>query len=98
MPPPARPGGGLRCSGWPSRSRAPRSACPGRWTSRSTGSRPRTGGGRRRARGANSEPSGPKGGMDTLLVLEDDVATRTFLADNLTADGYDLLVAETASD
>jgi DNA-binding response OmpR family regulator len=34
----------------------------------------------------------------TLLVVEDDVATRTFLADNLTADGYDLLVAECARD
>jgi DNA-binding NarL/FixJ family response regulator len=33
-----------------------------------------------------------------LLVVEDDHATRTFLADNLTADGYDLLVAETARD
>jgi DNA-binding response OmpR family regulator len=36
--------------------------------------------------------------MDTLLVLEDDVATRTFLADNLIADGFDLVVAETASE
>jgi DNA-binding response OmpR family regulator len=34
--------------------------------------------------------------MTTLLVLEDDDATRTFLADNLTADGFDLLVADTA--
>ena len=32
----------------------------------------------------------------TLLVIEDDVATRTFLADNLTADGFELLVAGTA--
>jgi DNA-binding response OmpR family regulator len=31
----------------------------------------------------------------TILVVEDDVPTRTFLADNLTADGYELLVAET---
>ena len=30
----------------------------------------------------------------TILVVEDDDATRTFLADNLTADGYDLLVAD----
>jgi site-specific DNA recombinase len=34
----------------------------------------------------------------TLLVVEDDAATRTFLADNLTADGYELLVAECARD
>lgn len=34
----------------------------------------------------------------TLLVVEDDEATRTFLADNLTADGFDLLVADCASD
>ena len=32
----------------------------------------------------------------TILVVEDDHATRTFLADNLTADGYELLVAESA--
>jgi DNA-binding response OmpR family regulator len=31
----------------------------------------------------------------TLLVVEDDVPTRTFLADNLTADGYELVAAET---
>ncbi|WP_354701809.1 Alkaline phosphatase synthesis transcriptional regulatory protein SphR [Paraconexibacter sp. AEG42_29] len=29
----------------------------------------------------------------TLLVIEDDPATRTFLADNLTADGYNVCVA-----
>ncbi len=34
----------------------------------------------------------------TILVVEDDAATRTYLADNLTADGYDLLVAGTAPD
>ncbi|MEA2292459.1 MAG: two-component system, OmpR family, response regulator [Solirubrobacteraceae bacterium] len=34
----------------------------------------------------------------TLLVVEDDHAVRTFLADNLTADGFDLLVCETARD
>src|SRR3954469_13197625 len=34
----------------------------------------------------------------TILIVEDDDATRTFLADNLTADGYDLLVAESARD
>lgn len=34
----------------------------------------------------------------TILVVEDDDATRTFLADNLMADGYELLVADCASD
>src|SRR4051794_7875292 len=34
----------------------------------------------------------------TLLVVEDDHAIRTFLADNLTADGFDLLVADCARD
>ena len=33
---------------------------------------------------------------DTILLVEDDRALRTFLADNLTADGFELLVAETA--
>ena len=33
----------------------------------------------------------------TILVVEDDPATRTFLADNLTADGYELLVADSAA-
>ena len=33
-----------------------------------------------------------------ILVVEDDEATRTFLADNLTADGYELHVADTARD
>jgi DNA-binding response OmpR family regulator len=37
-------------------------------------------------------------GRSTLLVVEDDAATRTFLADNLTADGYELLVADCAAD
>ncbi len=32
----------------------------------------------------------------TILVVEDDAATRRFLADNLSADGYDVLMAETA--
>jgi DNA-binding response OmpR family regulator len=36
--------------------------------------------------------------VSTILVVEDDDATRTFLADNLTADGYDLLVADTVRD
>jgi len=34
----------------------------------------------------------------TVLVVEDDDATRTFLADNLTADGYELLTADCARD
>jgi DNA-binding response OmpR family regulator len=34
----------------------------------------------------------------TILVVEDDDATRTFLADNLTADGFELLVANSARD
>src|SRR5256885_11469006 len=34
----------------------------------------------------------------TILLVEDDDATRTFLADNLTADGYDLVVADTVRD
>lgn len=34
----------------------------------------------------------------TILLVEDDPATRTFLADNLTADGYELLTADCVSD
>jgi DNA-binding response OmpR family regulator len=34
----------------------------------------------------------------TILVVEDDDATRTFLADNLAADGYELLTADCAKD
>jgi len=34
----------------------------------------------------------------TILVVEDDAPTRTFLADNLTADGYELLVADCVRD
>ncbi|HEX6027240.1 MAG TPA: response regulator transcription factor [Solirubrobacter sp.] len=36
--------------------------------------------------------------MDTILLVEDDPVVRTFLADNLTADGYDLLVAGGVTD
>lgn len=36
--------------------------------------------------------------MTTLLVLEDDGATRAFLADNLTADGFEVLAAETTQE
>ena len=34
----------------------------------------------------------------TVVVIEDDAATLGFLADNLTADGYDVLAAESARD
>jgi DNA-binding response OmpR family regulator len=34
----------------------------------------------------------------TILLVEDDAATRTFLADNLLADGYDVLVADSVRD
>src|SRR3954452_24160225 len=34
----------------------------------------------------------------TILVAEDDAATRTFLADELSGDGYDVLVADCARD
>lgn len=34
----------------------------------------------------------------TILVVEDDESTRTFLADNLTADGFQLLVAASAAE
>ena len=34
----------------------------------------------------------------TLLLLEDDAVVRTFLADNLTADGYELLVADSIAE
>src|ERR1700709_651540 len=39
----------------------------------------------------------PGGRPPTSLLAEDDDATRTFLADNLSADGYDLLVADCAA-
>jgi DNA-binding response OmpR family regulator len=34
----------------------------------------------------------------TILLVEDDAPTRTFLADHLTADGYDVLVAATCAE
>ena len=34
----------------------------------------------------------------TILIVEDDEATRRFLGDNLTADGHDVLVADTGRD
>lgn len=34
----------------------------------------------------------------TVLIVEDDAATATFLADNLTADAYDVLLAESVRD
>ena len=34
----------------------------------------------------------------TLLLVEDDLGLRTFLADNLTADGFDVLLADTVRD
>jgi DNA-binding response OmpR family regulator len=37
-------------------------------------------------------------GPTTLLLVEDDPVVRTFLADNLTADGFDVLVADTLCD
>ena len=39
-----------------------------------------------------------RGVTDTLLLVEDDAALRTFLADNLTADGFEMLVAGTVRD
>jgi DNA-binding response OmpR family regulator len=40
----------------------------------------------------------PASDAATLLLVEDDPVIRTFLADNLTADGYELLVAGTLED
>src|SRR5215212_5838127 len=34
----------------------------------------------------------------TLLLVEDDIGLRTFLADNLTADGFNVLLADTVRD
>src|SRR3954467_6819223 len=84
-------------SGAPRTSRWRSSARP---SSPSTSTTPRCSSCRRAsARGARSRQPCPRTGMtddpSTVLLIEDDDATRTFLADNLTADGYDLLVAET---
>jgi DNA-binding response OmpR family regulator len=52
--------------------------------------------------GAKLHGPPPSGGMTddaaTILVVEDDPATRTFLADNLTADGYEVLACDCARD
>ena len=40
----------------------------------------------------------PSSDAATLLLVEDDPVIRTFLADNLTADGFELLVADCARD
>ena len=52
--------------------------------------------------GANFERHAPRACMtddaSTILLVEDDDATRTFLADNLVADGYDLVTADCLRD
>ena len=53
--------------------------------------------------GGKSYAPRPIGGMinrdrATILLIEEDDATRTFLADHLTADGYDMLVVDSARD
>src|SRR4051794_34148966 len=55
---------------------------------------------RRSRRGASFQKRPPTRGMDraTLLLVEDDPLIRSFLADNLTADGYELLVCGTMRD
>src|SRR5438874_9154573 len=54
------------------------------------------------ARGVKSARSALWNGMDaapaTILLVEDHTATRTFLADNLVADGYEVLEAESTAD
>src|SRR3954469_12036387 len=57
----------------------------------------------RGAGGASACGAGPKEGITqdtpaTILVAEDDATTRTFLADELTADGSELLVTDCARD
>jgi len=53
--------------------------------------------------GGKSQPRMATGHMTnrdrpTLLLVEDDAATRGFLGDNLHADGYELVTAQTAAD
>jgi DNA-binding response OmpR family regulator len=55
------------------------------------------------APGGGENPSlSPLEGMEvpsaTILLVEDHLATRTFLADNLAADGYEVLEAESAAE
>ena len=53
-------------------------------------------------RGANSRPARLLRGVSTvtatILLIEDHLTTRRFLADNLAADGYEILEAESAED
>src|SRR5215210_4515269 len=53
--------------------------------------------------GEESRAGGPKEGMThdapaTILLAEDDATTRTYLADELTADGFELVTCETAAE
>ena len=53
--------------------------------------------------GASSRRSRPYSGVTdeeraTILIVEDDEATGRFLGDNLTADGHDVLLADTGRD
>src|SRR3954447_10302431 len=101
---PRRPAAATSKSRWP---RSPTACSPscGRCPRRANAARPSAEPSARVDRPGWGERSGrsrPRGGMTddaaTILVVEDDDATRAFLADNLTADGYDLLVADSARD
>src|SRR5262249_19244427 len=89
----AVPGRGSPCRA-AGRHAGPRIAAPGRGSPRRT----------RRVVPRRGELSGRAhtGSMTddraTLLLVEDDPVVRTFLADNLTADGYSMLVAGTVRD